>query len=368
MDDLTINKRIEYLEALHYKKPERRIALESSSEEDSVRDEDEDGGGDESAEQLPSRSLRDHGDAKGNPPASSPKAIKTLIRHFEDRARIKGSDPPRRHAATVGQDGAREQHKELSSWENPRLSGSSDDGHEEDWIRIKKLQGDLKRLEAEDREREEQGGEERESRSEQQDTQESSSTERSSLASSHLQDIERTAGVPIYRVTGKYNLPIQKRNWNFDKVDKGECFDDTSWWKERLNPANSDEEEQATLMPRSWIVRPGRERKTMKSKFERRKYKTTSPDSLGPRFDEYSPYQSSSFSVDLPIEYKKQQEQRRREKPRTRPIFIDDVVKRGTAARDKDKADNWPTVAAYFQREAFNLGRCSAKIEMHPYT
>ena len=62
--------------------------------------------------------------------------------------------------------------------------------------------------------------------------------------------------------------------------------------------------QQATLMPRSWIVRPGRERKTMKSKFERSKYKTTSPDSLGPRFDEYSPYQSSSFSVDLPIEYK----------------------------------------------------------------
>ena len=56
MDDLTINKRIEYLEALHYKKPERRIAPESSSEEDSVRGEDE--GEDGSAEQLPSRSLR----------------------------------------------------------------------------------------------------------------------------------------------------------------------------------------------------------------------------------------------------------------------------------------------------------------------
>lgn len=42
-------------------------------------------------------------------------------------------------------------------------------------------------------------------------------------------DPQQDLGLPVYRVTGKYNLPREQRSWGFDKVAADECFDNYSW-------------------------------------------------------------------------------------------------------------------------------------------
>lgn len=43
-------------------------------------------------------------------------------------------------------------------------------------------------------------------------------------------DPHEEIGLPVYRVTGKYNLPMEQRNWGFQKVSADECFDNYSWY------------------------------------------------------------------------------------------------------------------------------------------
>ena len=43
-------------------------------------------------------------------------------------------------------------------------------------------------------------------------------------------DPAQELGLPVYRVTGKYNLPSEQRSWGFERVAADECFDNYSWW------------------------------------------------------------------------------------------------------------------------------------------
>jgi hypothetical protein len=74
-----------------------------------------------------------------------------------------------------------------------------------------------------------------------------------------------------------------------------------------------------------------------------------------PRFDEYSPYASSTQAVSLPrsVEKRLQKLRAHDESARFKRSFVDDVVKRGTSAREKPRARTWSSAGEFFERTSF---------------
>ena len=71
-----------------------------------------------------------------------------------------------------------------------------------------------------------------------------------------------------------------------------------------------------------------------------------------PRFDDYSPYASSTLAVSLPRSAEKRSLRVHDESARFKRSFVDDVVKRGTSAREKPRARTWSSAREFFERTA----------------
>ena len=185
---------------------------------------------------------------------------------------------------------------------------------------------------------------------------------------------EANCTLPVYQATGKYNLPRQSRSWGFEKVGVEECFDNYSWWKDKfVRPPVLRERHHGVYVQEPHLLTETQAASLSDyrkfgthSRFNRSKYRTRGCD-LGPKFDEYSPHVPKPSDLEnLPLEYKKIIIKDSKPTPGFRKTYMDDLLKRGTASRDKHRALTWGTVDAFFHN-GFASRANATRLDTHHY-